>query len=119
LGQERQWPWSTGGFHRPLAHTGTCSLMAHRRGRAFNGLLASSCFEFQMVKIQRPGATLRATGGARGGTPWGRSTSGHGAQAAPVTVVRLLTLAHADATARRRRQAKPAGFLTLALSVSN
>jgi len=53
-------------------------------------------FRVKLAKIQRSGATLRATGGARGGTPWVRSASGHGAQAAPV--VRLLTLAQADAT---------------------
>jgi len=52
-----------------------------------------SCPEFEMVKIQRPGTTLWATGGPRGGTPKGRSASGHGAQAAPV--VCLLTLARA------------------------
>jgi len=52
-----------------------------------------------MAKIQRPGAKLPATGGARGGTPWGRSASGHGAQAAPV--VHLLTLAQADTTAQK------------------
>jgi len=46
-----------------------------------------------VTKIQRPGTTLRATGGPRGGTPWDRSASGYGAQAA--SVVRLLTLAHA------------------------
>ena len=74
MGQERQWPWSTGGPRRPLAHTGTCGTMAHRCGRAklcLNGLFASSCLEFEMAKIQRLGATLRAMGGARGGTPWG------------------------------------------------
>jgi len=52
-----------------------------------------------MAKIQRPGAKLQATGGACGGTPWGRSANGHGAQAAPV--VHLLTLAQADATAQK------------------
>jgi len=70
--------------------------MAHSRGRAkpcFNGLFASSCPEFEMVEIQRLGATLQATGGAHGWTPRGRSASGHGAQAAPV--VHLLTLEHA------------------------
>jgi len=34
MGQEGQWPLSTGGSRRPLAHTGTRGPMAHRRGRA-------------------------------------------------------------------------------------
>jgi len=38
MGQEHQWPRSTGCSRRPLAHNGTCSLMAHRSGRA------KSCF---------------------------------------------------------------------------
>jgi len=46
-----------------------------------------------VTKMERPGTTLRATGGPRGGVPWGRSASGRGAQAAPI--VHLLTLAHA------------------------
>jgi len=54
-----------------------------------------------MTKIQRPGATLRATGRPCGGAPWGRSASGRGAQAAPV--VRLRTFAQTGATVRRRR----------------
>jgi len=52
------------------------------------------------MKMQRPGATLRATEGPYGGAPWGRSASGHGAQVAPF--VRLRTLAH---TARWRTSA--------------
>jgi len=34
MGQERQWPWSTGGSRRPIAHIGTRGPMAHHRGRA-------------------------------------------------------------------------------------
>jgi len=34
MGQERQWPSSTGGSRRPIAHIGTHGPMAHRRGRA-------------------------------------------------------------------------------------
>jgi len=72
----------------------------HQNPRLPMALLQLRChfarFRVKLAKIQRSGATLRATGGARGGTPWVRSASGHGAQAAPV--VRLLTLAQADAT---------------------
>jgi len=46
-----------------------------------------------VTRMERPGTTLQATEGPRGGVPWGRSASGRGAQAAPV--VHLLILAHA------------------------
>jgi len=68
--------------------------------------LVSCCPKFEMAKIQRPGAILRAREEPRGGAPWGKSTSGHGAQAASVIYSR--TLAPEGAQAHRRRRAKPA-----------
>jgi len=67
---------------------------------------ASSCLKFEKAKMQRPGATLQAREGPRGGAPCDSSTSGHGAQAVPAICWR--TLASEGAQAHRRRQAKPA-----------
>ena len=73
---------------RTLAH-GTVA-DAGEQNHILTDSFASSCPRFEMLKMERPGATLRARGKPCSGTPVGRSASGHGAQATPV--VRLRTL---------------------------
>ena len=66
---------------RTLAHTARWRTVAGEQNHVSTDFFASSCQKFEMATMQRPGATLRARGGPCGGTPWGRSASGHGAQA--------------------------------------
>ena len=76
---------------RTLAHKARWCTAADEQTHVSTNSFASSCPKFEMAKMQRPGATLRARGGPCGGTLLCRSASGHGAQVAPV--IRLLTVA--------------------------
>ena len=51
MGQERQWPWRTGGSRRPLAHTGICGLMAHHTQDNFFVTYGSIFFDVPLMCV--------------------------------------------------------------------